>query len=178
VSEIAITEQTDRYGRPLSPDPVALRVETDPVGVHVLPMTWSRYALRDLEVGAGIDWHERGRWVTEHVLHVPLREGDRWFVGYCDDTAIVNHGPGAARTQGRSLYAYADSSCITADPETGTAADIRRWQANRQWHEARVGDLVILQCFDPDGQLDETIAARLVPHGWGGGWLALELVQR
>jgi hypothetical protein len=178
VTHLTVNETTDRYGRPLVPDPEAIRVETDPAGVHVLPMTWDRYALADLEAGAGIGWHDRGHWVSEHVLHVPLHGGDRWFVGYLDDTAIVNHGEGRPRTKGRSLYAYADSSCIAAHPEMGTAADIRRWQANRQWHEARVGDLVVLQCFDPDGQLDETVAARLTTTGWGGTHLDLELVQR
>jgi hypothetical protein len=173
-----ITSETDRFGRPLSPDPVAIPAPTNPVGVHVIPMCrpdeyrWAKKA------GAGVDWHDRGRWRTEHVLHLPLPGGDRWIAGYEDDTAIVNHGEGAARTIGRSLWAIADSSCISAHPDMGTAGDIRRWKANGQWHEAAFGDLVILECREDDGELFERVAVRLVPKGWGGQWLGLELVQR
>lgn len=173
-----ITAETDRYGRPLPADPEARRVETNPVGVHVLAMTLNRYALADRAAGAGTSWHDRGHWKSDHVLHVPLSGGDRWFVGYLDDTAIVNHGEGMPRTQGRDLYAYADSSCISAHPGMGTAADIARWKANGQWHEARMGDLVILVCRDENGDHVETVAARIVPNGFRGSHLTLRLVER
>lgn len=172
-----IDSTTDRYGRPLSPDPEATRAETRPVGVHIIPMTWNRYALHDAAAGAGISWHDRGKWTTEHVLHVELRNGSRWLIGYQDDTAIVNHGEGMPRTQGRNLYTFADSSAISAHPGQGTAGDIARWKAAGQWHEARPGDLLVLQCTNPAGELVETVAARLTTKGHGGGWLGLQLVE-
>lgn len=173
-----ITRETDRYGRPLPADPEATRVKTNPVGVHVIPMELNKYARADLAAGAGVSWFERGRWTSEHVLHVRLSGGDRWFIGYQDDGAIVNHGEGMPRTQGRSLYAFADSSAIAAHPEMGTAADIRRWKGAGQWHEARMGDLVILVCRDEDGDHVETVAARIVPDGFRGSHLTLRLVER
>jgi hypothetical protein len=178
-----VTADTDRYGRPLPADPEATRVEANPVGVHILILTPNKYALADLAAGAGLSWLTRGRWTTDHVLHVPLRGGDRWHIGYSDDTAIVNHGEGMPRTQGRHLYAVADSSSITADPNTGTAADIRRWKAAGMWHEAAVGDLVVLQCYAENRgtgvvELVETIAARIGVTAWGGTHLALFLVER
>lgn len=185
MSTIKIDETTDRFGRPLSPDPEATRVETNPVGVHIVPMTPDRYALADRAAGAGVSWHDRGKWESGHVLQVPVRDDEhaRWFVGYQDDRAIVNHGEGRSRTRGRSLYVFQDSSCIAAHPEMGTAADIRRWKAAGQWHEAQVGDLVILQCYDENQEtgvveLVETVAARIVPAGHAGSHIDLELVQR
>lgn len=178
MSDTKVDETTDRYGRPLGPDPEALRVETDPVGVHIIRMQRPDEYRWAKERGHGVQWFDRHTWKSPEVLHVPLRGGDRWFVGYLDDQAIVNQGEGMPRIQGRSLYTYADSSCIAAHPEMGTAADIKRWKALQQWHEARVGDLVILRCYDLDGTLVETVAARLVLEGYGKTHLGLELVQR
>lgn len=173
-----VTKDTDRWGRPLPEAPEARRAETSPVGVHVVRMERPDEYQWAAAKGAGVAWFDRNSWKSQHVLHVPLSGGDRWFIGYQDDGAIVNHGEGMPRTLGRSLYSYADSSCISAHPEMGTAADIRRWKAAGQWHEARMGDLVILQCFDVDGDLVETIAARIVPDGFRGSHLTLRLVER
>jgi hypothetical protein len=161
---------TDRYGRPLSPDPDAVRVETDPAAVHQVDLGRPRQYRSAIEAGAGVDWYDRHAWTTETVLHVPRghRTGsDRWGIGYLDDAAVVNHGEGRARTQGRHLFLFEHASCISAEPLPEAPAVT-----------ARVGDLVILRCLDLDGTVAETVAARIVPTGWGGAWLTLQLVQR
>jgi hypothetical protein len=176
----AVDGTTDRYGRELSPDPEAERLETNPAQVHFIPMHPTKEILRAQKAGAGIDWHDRGHWATDVVLYVPRgnRTGsDRWKVGYLDDTAIWNQGPGLPRKAGRHGFVFELSTAITADPRMSSAADRERNLARGMEPTVAVGDLLLLECVR-DGRLVEQTLWRVVPSGWGGQWIDVELVQR
>jgi hypothetical protein len=179
-TKVAVSEHTDRYGRPLSPDPEAERLETNPAAMHVVVMDPVSERLWAHRAGAGVDWHDRGRWTTNFVLYVPrgYRTGsDRWGIGYSDDTSIWNQGPGLPRKAGRSAFLYELPSVI--DNYGGTAAERQRNLEDGVEETAAVGDVVLLitGCREL-GDRGERTLWRIVPVGHGGQWLGLELVQR
>jgi hypothetical protein len=177
LSDILVDETTDRYGRKLDPDPEATRLLTDPVRVHVVTMRPSRYLEAARRAGCGVSWHDRGHWETDHVLAVDTRNGNRWAIGYCDDTSLWNVGNGSmSRRQGRQGYLFALASVIAANGR-GTAWEAAENRKLGQEHDAAVGDYVVLVCDDGD-RVVETTMWRIVPDGYRGSHVTIELVQR
>jgi hypothetical protein len=176
-ADTIINEGTDRWGRVLDPAPEAERLETTPSEVHLVLMEPTKERLWAHEKGAGVPWHDQGRWTTDTVVVLPRRGGygPRFGLGYLDDTATWNQGPHLPRKQGRDAFLFGLSSVI--DNHGGTAAEMERLQARGLVVNAQLGDhLLILTGHAALGVMAEKTLWKITADH--SGHPRLQLVQR
>jgi hypothetical protein len=170
--EIVLNAHTDGYGRLLGDDPAHVRRESDPAALHLVLARPDRTVLRARDAGHGLNWYDRGRWDTDHVIVV---DGTRYGLAYCDDSSIWNDDMTCVnniRRGGRHAFLYGLASVI--DNSGGTAAEMAALAARGLVTTAAVGDVLQLLCVDGGGVVEQTLwTIRSVR-----GYARLELIGR